>query len=505
MISTENLTHKQPKVRKRNSLAVSSSKRQDIEEIARVVNERESQNEEAQNEGENQNEEENLNDEVSDNESMKTHTESSNSFDENFESNPYISQVYQLNDLKIVNNKIVTTKQNIKYSAWFEYFIITVIILNSLALILDNPLQDPNGPLSKTLKYLDIIFTIIFTIEACMKIIALGFFWNNFPGISGYILNGWNMLDFVIVCASLVDLGFSLSSSSQNTGNLKSLKALRAFRALRPLRVISRNEGLQIVVNTLFASVPAMTNVFMVMILLLIIFSIMGVNFFKGEFYQCTFDDSYTASQVKAILERVIHKDDCIAEGGSWVNSDQNFDNVFVSLLTLFQMMSTEGWTNVMYNGMDSKGVNLQPKQNNGPWYSIYFILFMIVGFLFLMNLFVGVIIDNFNKIKEQKDVGGIFVTDSQRNWIEIQHLMLAKTLLRKKYPPQGKFRRFFYDVQDSKYFEGFIITCIFMNTIIMAMQYARMDHDYGLSIEAINYVFSFIFNVEMVIKLIAL
>lgn len=106
------------------------------------------------------------------------------------------------------------------------------------------------------------------------------------PGIDGYIMNGWNILDFVIVVSSLVDLGFTLSNSNANTESLKSLKALRAFRALRPLRVISRNEGLQIVVNTLFASLPALKNVMMVTGLILLIFAIMGVNFFKGQFYQ---------------------------------------------------------------------------------------------------------------------------------------------------------------------------------------------------------------------------
>ena len=168
-------------------------------------------------------------------------------------------------------------------------------------------------------------------------------------------------------------------------------------------------------------------------------------------------------------------------------------------------MMSTEGWTTVMYNGMDAKGINKQPKTNAQAWFSLYFIIFMVVGFLFLMNLFVGVIIDNFNKIKEQKEVGGIFVTDSQRNWIEIQHLMLAKTLIRKKFPPKNKFRRFFYNLQYSKYFEGFIVGCILLNTVVMAMRYARMSETYENTIEYINYVFAIIFNLEMIVKLIAL
>jgi voltage-gated cation channel len=250
---------------------------------------------------------------------------------------------------------------------------------------------------------------------------------------------------------------FTLLNSGANTNSLKSLKALRAFRALRPLRVISKNEGLQIIVNTLFSSLPALKNVMMVTALILLIFAIMGVNFFKGSFYSCDLSDAYPEDQQEQILKGIKTKVECLANGGRWKNSLANFDNVFESLLTLFQMMTTEGWTSVMFTGMDSKDIDEQPKTNARAYFTLYFIFFMVVGFLFLMNLSVGVIIDNFNKIKEQKEVGGIFVTDSQRNWIEIQHTMLSKTLIKKKFAPTNKFRRFFYELQASKYFEAFI------------------------------------------------
>jgi len=177
-------------------------------------------------------------------------------------------------------------------------------------LILDNPLEDPDGWLSQTFSFFDLIFTILFTIEALMKITAVGFFHNSIPGIDAYIFNGWNMLDFFIVCASLADLAVTLSNSGADTSTLKSLKALRAFRALRPLRVISRNEGLQIVVNTLFSSLPALKNVILVTSLLMLIFAIMGVNFFKGSFYSCNLSDALSESQQRAILNDVFTKSD---------------------------------------------------------------------------------------------------------------------------------------------------------------------------------------------------
>lgn len=294
VINTENLTSKMPKKFRKQSIAYTGT----INPSNFTMNQKNDDDDEV---------DEN---EISGDESLKTMTNTTDSFDENLESTPGWNEVYHLNNIKIVNNKIITSKNNIKYSRWFEYFIIIMIILNSLALILDNPLEDPNGWLSITLSYCDIFFTIVFTVEAIMKIIALGFFYNRMPGISGYILNGWNLLDFIIVIASLVDLGFTVSQSGQDTESLKSLKALRAFRALRPLRFISRNEGLQIVVNTLFASIPAMTNVFLVMMLLLLIFAIMGVNFFKGTFYQCQLDSSILPSARKSILQNINTKED---------------------------------------------------------------------------------------------------------------------------------------------------------------------------------------------------
>jgi len=110
-------------------------------------------------------------------------------------------------------------------------------------------------------------------------------------------------------------------------------------------------------------------------------------------------------------------------------------------MLTLFQMMTTEGWVGVMYSGIDSRGIDLQPKENSSPWNLFFFVLFMIIGSQFILNLFVGVVIDNFNKIKEKEEIGNLFVTEGQRNWIEIQRIMLSKKLRIKVTPPTMRWR----------------------------------------------------------------
>jgi voltage-dependent calcium channel L type alpha-1D len=149
------------------------------------------------------------------------------------------------------------------YSKIFEYFIVIVILLSCILLCIDTPLEDPNTSLSSILLALDLIFLVIFIIEATLKIIALGFFWNQYENIAAYIRNPWNVLDFIVVVVSLVDTYYELSNASGQQ-NLSSLKALRAIRALRPLRIISKSKDLKIAIFALFSSSPSMGNVLLI-------------------------------------------------------------------------------------------------------------------------------------------------------------------------------------------------------------------------------------------------
>ena len=82
-----------------------------------------------------------------------------------------------------------------------------------------------------------------------LKVIALGF-----VGEGGYLRNSWNVLDFLIVVIGI------LLQATKGNDSLASLKSLRTFRALRPIRMASRNEGMKIVVNALFQSIPPISN-----------------------------------------------------------------------------------------------------------------------------------------------------------------------------------------------------------------------------------------------------
>ena len=75
-------------------------------------------------------------------------------------------------------------------------------------LAIDNPINDPNGPVMKILKYIDVVFTLLFFIEASIKVIAKGCVKNNLGPVRPYLSNSWNQLDGFVVTASVIDLIF---------------------------------------------------------------------------------------------------------------------------------------------------------------------------------------------------------------------------------------------------------------------------------------------------------
>ena len=228
--------------------------------------------------------------------------------------------------------------------------VLFLILTSSIMLVIDTPLLEPESTFAKTIRIIDMVYTVLFTIEALIKIVARGFLANNHEEVQlkPYITDPWNILDFFVVCASLLDM-----LSPTDNESLKSLKALRALRALRPLRMISRNKGMKLVVTALLTSLPSMTNVLTVSFLLLLIYAIMGVNFFKGSFFHCAELPEGVA------MDWVDNQWDCLDYGGLWENHDFNFDNVVNAMMCLFQMMTTEGWMEVMYVGIDARGVGL--------------------------------------------------------------------------------------------------------------------------------------------------
>jgi len=371
----------------------------------------------------------------------------------------------------------------------FDNSILVLIMISSVLLVLDNPLNDPNSDLAEALGIIEIIVTCIFATECLLKIISYGFLFN---GKESYLQDGWNILDFFIVVVSII----SLFMSGDGGDDLKTLKVLRILRVLRPLRVISRNEGLKLAVNSLIRAIPQIANVLIICLLFFLLFGIFGVNFFKGTFFHC--DMTNVPHRFQKVIETSY---DCMNYGGDWVNREENFDNSLSAMLTLFIMCTTEGWVDIMWSGVDSKGINYEPVKDHRRVWIIFFIVFIIVGSFFILNLFVGVVIDTFHSEKEK--LGGYaFLTEDQMEWVQIKTKLLNAKPIYKIPTPEHPLRQRCKTVADNRKFEGFIMLCIILNTLALAMKWYRLD--VGDELEIINFVFAGIFTLEAIIKIAA-
>jgi hypothetical protein len=154
--------------------------------------------------------------------------------------------------------------------------------------------------------------------------------------------------------------------------------------------------------------------------------------------------------------------------------------------------------------GAERRAVPSQPRRDNQRGSILYFVAFMILGSQFILNLFVGVIMDNFNKIKEKEEMGSLFVTEDQRSWLDAHRLGLARTLKMRTEPPPG-WRRRFYTLVTHPRFDAVITFFIAFNTLIMAVKYDGLAPEVESVFENLNYLFAFVFNVEMILKLIGL
>ncbi|KAL9953553.1 hypothetical protein ACROYT_G040985 [Oculina patagonica] len=333
---------------------------------------------------------------------------------------------------------------------YFEWFILFTVMFSSFVLIFED-IHLPERPLlEKALEILNYFFAAVFSLEFILKILGLG--------VVRYFSSVWNCLDAFIVAISLA----CLSDNKQ----LSVFRSLRTLRALRPLRAISRMEGMKVVINALFAAIPGIGNVLVVSLLFWLIFSILGVQLFSGKFQACVDHDG------ERVLASVIpNKTECLRfpEKYVWKNSEANFDNVLNGFLALFLVATFEGWIEVMHNAVDSTEVDQQPQKDSNMIAYIYFVAFIILGSFFVLNLFVGVVIDNFNSLKkkyEEISSMGMFLTETQRKWVNFLKEAAKKKPPAKGLRPRDRCRAVLYDVVTGDKFEIAILTVIISEAI---------------------------------------
>uniref|UniRef100_UPI0037E81493 dihydropyridine-sensitive L-type skeletal muscle calcium channel subunit alpha-1-like isoform X2 n=1 Tax=Semicossyphus pulcher TaxID=241346 RepID=UPI0037E81493 len=298
----------------------------------------------------------------------------------------------------------------------FEIIILLAIFANcvALAVYLPMPEEDSNNT-NSNLESLEYIFLIIFSIECFLKIVAYGFLFHA----DAYLRNCWNILDFVCVSVGLftvaVDAINHISGVEAPVGEKGGgfdMKALRAFRVLRPLRLVSGVPSLQVVMNSILKSMLPLFHITLLVLFMVTIYSIMGLELFKCKMHKTCY---YTGTDIIATVEN--EKPSPCAQAGNgrrcsingtecragWPGPNHgitHFDNLGFSMLTVYQCITTQGWTDVLYWVNDAIGMEW-------PW--IYFTTLILVGSFFVLNLVLGVLSGEFTKEREKAKSRGEF------------------------------------------------------------------------------------------------
>uniref|UniRef100_A0AAR2KNV1 Sodium channel protein n=1 Tax=Pygocentrus nattereri TaxID=42514 RepID=A0AAR2KNV1_PYGNA len=372
---------------------------------------------------------------------------------------------------------------------WFESFIIFMILLSSGALAFEDIYIEQRKTIKTVLEYADKVFTYVFILEMLLKWVAYGFV--------KYFTNAWCWLDFLIVDVSLV----SLVATALGYSELSAIKSLRTLRALRPLRALSRFEGMRVVVNALLGAIPSIMNVLLVCLIFWLIFSIMGVNLFAGKYYHCV---NSTTDELFPI-DTVNNKSECMALNGSarWKNVKINFDNVGAGYLALLQVVRTN--TVHMFRALlVLRNLEYQPDYEVNLYMYLYFVIFIIFGSFFTLNLFIGVIIDNFNQQKKKMSQD-IFMTEEQKKYYNAMKKLGSKKPQKPIPRPTNKFQGLIFDLITKQAFDIIIMILICLNMVTMMVETDDQTKDMDNILYWINLVFIVLFTGECVLKMVSL
>ncbi|XP_027535995.1 voltage-dependent T-type calcium channel subunit alpha-1I isoform X1 [Neopelma chrysocephalum] len=378
----------------------------------------------------------------------------------------------------------------------FDHVVLAFIFLNCITIALERPQIEHRSTERIFLTVSNYIFTAIFVAEMTLKVVSLGLYFGD----QAYLRSSWNILDGFLVFVSLIDIVVSVASAG-GAKILGVLRVLRLLRTLRPLRVISRAPGLKLVVETLISSLKPIGNIVLICCAFFIIFGILGVQLFKGKFYHCLGVD----------IRNITNRSDCMAANYKWVHHKYNFDNLGQALMSLFVLASKDGWVNIMYNGLDAVAVDQQPVTNNNPWMLLYFISFLLIVSFFVLNMFVGVVVENFHKCRQHQEAEEARRREEKRlrrlekkRRSKAQPKCLVEAQRLPYYATYCPIRLLIHSVCTSHYLDIFITFIICLNVVTMSLEHYNQPVSLETALKYCNYLFTTVFVFEAVLKLVA-
>ncbi|XP_034718716.1 sodium channel protein type 2 subunit alpha-like [Etheostoma cragini] len=164
-----------------------------------------------------------------------------------------------------------------------------------------------------------------------------------------------------------------------------------------------------------------------------------------------------------------------------------------------------KGWMEIMYAAVDSRAVEEQPIKEVNLYMYLYFVIFIIFGSFFTLNLFIGVIIDNFNQQKRKLGGQDIFMTEEQKKYYNAMKKLGSKKPQKPIPRPMNSLQGFFFDLVAKQAFDIIIMVLILLNMITMMVETDEQSPQMEYILNNINLAFIVIFSLECLVKIVAL
>ncbi|CAD8206266.1 unnamed protein product [Paramecium pentaurelia] len=325
--------------------------------------------------------------------------------------------------------------------------------------------------------YVELATNILLLIDSTLKIISFGFMKDKGSFTSEF----WRLIDFV----------YQLCYISNFVVKYDAFQYLKVLKYTRPFRFLYLFEQLKYVNSAISKSIVDLMNILFVQIMVWLIFAIFGVMLYKDKMSYCEYP-----------LNFGINKQECIEQGQEWINNLYNFDNMGNAMLALYRMTACDDWVYIMQICLNSRAEDQGPILYGNRWVTlIYFMLFILVGVLFFLGFFAGILFINFQTYKTQLQKQ--ILTNDQQLFANITKI-IQKEVPNYSDPPKSFIRRLASNIIKQILYERMILLTIFINTGILTFFYDEASLDLLQTLEYIYHTLSCFLILDTCLKILA-
>ncbi|XP_037510081.1 sodium leak channel NALCN isoform X6 [Rhipicephalus sanguineus] len=392
-------------------------------------------------------------------------------------------------------------ERKIKYKAvhnllglvtYLDWMMIFVTTLSCVSMMMETPTQRiMNTPMLQIAEY---VFVVAMSIELTLKTLADGLFFTP----KALIKDIGGIGDVFIFIVSLVFLCWMPQQVPPQSGT----QLLLLLRCVRPLRIFSLVPHMRKVVCELCRGFKEILLVSILLIVLMFVFACYGVHLFGGRLARCNDPDIKTRKECVGFFMRKVFVTKMKLQPAEndtypvilvprvWANPRRfNFDSIGNAMLALFEVLSFKGW-------LDIRDVLLH---RLGPVHAIYIHIFVFLGCMIGLTLFVGVVIANYSENK-----GTALLTVDQRRWCDLKkRLKIAQPLHLPPRPDHHKLRAFIYDITQNLLFKRAIAMLVMANSSLLCVSW-KSDEPHTIPLATVSAGFTILFTVEVTMKNIA-